>query len=52
MSDEERIRSELGPKLGADTTLELALVDEIPRSASGKLSFIDQELPSPFGVPS
>ena len=50
--DEERIRSELGPKLGADTTLELALVDEIPRSASGKLSFIDQELPSPFGAPS
>ena len=51
-SDEQRIRTELGPKLGADTTLELALVDEIPRSASGKLSFIDQELPSPFGAPS
>jgi phenylacetate-CoA ligase len=50
--DEQRIRAELGPKLGADTTLELVLVDELRRSASGKVSFIDQELPSPFGAPS
>lgn len=50
--DEQRIRAELGPKLGADTTLELVLVDDLPRSASGKVSFIDQELPSPFGAPS
>lgn len=40
-----RIRSGLLAKLGEDMELELREVSEIPRSRSGKLHFLDQQLP-------
>lgn len=40
-----RIRSGLSVKFGTDVELELRQVAEIPRSSSGKLHFLDQQLP-------
>lgn len=40
-----RIRSGLAVKFGSDVELELRAVNEIPRSSSGKLHFLDQQLP-------
>lgn len=43
-SDEVGIRRELGEKLGADVSLILEPVDEIPRTPSGKFRFLIQEI--------
>lgn len=42
---EARMRANLMSKLGADFELEVQWVDSIPRSGSGKLSFLEQHLP-------
>lgn len=43
--DATRIRAELMKKLGEDTVLEIVLVEHIPRSPTGKMTFLDQKLP-------
>ncbi len=42
--DLQRIYDNLKYKLGEDTKLEIKLVDQIPRTKSGKLRFLDQKL--------
>ena len=42
---EARMRAKLMSKLGFDFELEVRCVDSIPRSSSGKLSFLEQHLP-------
>ena len=43
--DLRRIRMEIQKKLGEDMALEIVPVDEIPRTRSGKMSFLIQEIP-------
>ena len=45
----ERIQQTLAAKLGGDTLLRLTPVEEIPRTKSGKLSFLEQKLPIKYG---
>lgn len=47
--DLEQIRQVLRKKLGTDTELTLAAVEEIPRTASGKYRFLDQRLKIKYG---
>ena len=48
-SELQRLRDRLTPKLGIDTQLELVAVEEIPKTRSGKLRFLDQRLPLKYG---
>jgi phenylacetate-CoA ligase len=47
--DERRIKTELAPKLGSDTLLELEIVETIPHGAGEKYRFLEQKLPLRFG---
>ncbi len=47
--DRAQIVSEVTAKLGDDLALGLELVEEIPRSGSGKFHFLDQHLPLAVG---
>jgi phenylacetate-CoA ligase len=48
-ADRSRILSRLAPKLGEDMDLSLEVVDEISRTAGGKLRFLDQRLDLKYG---
>jgi phenylacetate-CoA ligase len=43
--DRQNIEQRLRPKLGSDTEFTIQVVDEIPRTPSGKLRFLIQKLP-------
>ncbi len=48
-TDSERIRKELMKKLGNDVELEISLVQDIPKTRSGKFRFLDQQLDIKYG---